>query len=91
MVRGRRQEKKEAGEEERGRRMAGRVPMTSKTSLVERFRVSFRKLSKGGGGGGGGMMVKDVIKFHKCHLRGRDMLECVCVYVCVCAGFHTGF
>ena len=26
------------------------------------------------------MMVKDVTKFHKCHLGGRDMLECV--YVC---------
>ena len=53
-------------------------------------RVSFRKLSKGGGaiegicilrggGGGGGMMIIDVTKFHKCHLGGRGMLECVCV------------
>ena len=31
------------------------------------------------GGGGGGMMVKDVTKFHKCHLGGWGMLECVCV------------
>ena len=28
----------------------------------------------------GGMMVKDVTKFHKCHLGGWGMLECV--YVC---------
>ena len=28
----------------------------------------------------GGMMVKDVTKFHKCHLGGRSILECV--YVC---------
>ena len=34
-------------------------------------------------------MVKDVTKFHKRHLGGRDMLECVCV--CVCAVFHIGF
>ena len=33
------------------------------------------------------MMVKDVTKFHKQHLGGRGMLECMCV----CAGFHTGF
>ena len=25
------------------------------------------------------MMVKDVTKFHKRHLGGRGMLECVCV------------
>ena len=31
------------------------------------------------------MVVKDVTKFHKCHLGGRGMLECVC------AGFQTGF
>ena len=37
--------------------------------------------------GGRGMMVKDVTKFHKHHLRG--MLECVCV--CMCSGFRTGF
>ena len=43
------------------------------------------KMSKGGGATGGiwtlglGMMVKDVTKFHKCHLRGRGMLMCVCV------------
>ena len=34
-------------------------------------------------------MVNDVTKFHKRHLGGQSMLECVCV--CVCAGFHTGF
>ena len=28
------------------------------------------------------MMVKEVTKFHKCHLEGWDMLECVCVCVC---------
>ena len=33
------------------------------------------------------MMVKDVTKFHKCHLGVQGMLE----YVCVCGGFHTGF
>ena len=32
----------------------------------------------GGGGGGGLMMVKDATRFHKCHLEGRGMLECVC-------------
>ena len=32
-------------------------------------------------------MVKDVTKFHKCHLGHRDMFDCVCV----CAGFHKGF
>ena len=40
----------------------------------------------GGGGGnwgnlgfkGGGMMVTDVTKFHKSHLVGRGILECVC-------------
>ena len=39
-------------------------------------RISFRKISKGGWGGnwrnqdfkGGAMIVKDVTKFHKCHL-----------------------
>ena len=36
---------------------------------------SFRKLSKGGGGG---MMVKDVTKFHKRHLRDWGMFEYVC-------------
>ena len=40
------------------------------------------------GGRGGGMMVTDVSKFHKRHLGGWGMLECVCV--CVCR-FHTGF
>ena len=30
-------------------------------------------------------MVKDATKFHKYHLGGQGMLECVC------AGFHTGF
>ena len=30
------------------------------------------------------MMVKDVTKFHKCHLGGQVLLEW-------CAGFHTGF
>ena len=35
-------------------------------------------------GRGGGMMVKNVTKFHKRHLGGRGMLECVCVCVCVC-------
>ena len=39
----------------------------------------------------GCMMVKDVTKFHKCHLGDQDMLEYVCVCVCVCAGFHSGF
>ena len=34
-------------------------------------------------GGGGGMMVKDVTKFHKCHLGG-------CLNVRVGAGFHRG-
>ena len=29
--------------------------------------------------GEGGMMVKDVTKFHKCHLGNRDMLACMCV------------
>ena len=53
------------------------------------YRVSFRELSKGGGGGGGatggtqilkgGMAVIDVTKFHKSHLVGRAMLECVSV------------
>ena len=33
----------------------------------------------------GGMMVKDVTKFHKHHLGGRGMLECVC------AGIYTTF
>ena len=32
------------------------------------------------------MMVKEVAKFHKRHLGGRGMFECVVV----CAGFHTG-
>ena len=38
------------------------------------------------------MMVEDVTKFHKCHLRGQGMLECVCVCVC-CAvqGFKQDF
>ena len=31
------------------------------------------------------MMVKDVTKFHRRHLGGRVMLECVC------AGSHRGF
>ena len=31
------------------------------------------------------MMVNDMTMFHKRHLGGRGMLECVC------AGFHTGF
>ena len=32
----------------------------------------------------GGMMVKDLTKFHKCHLGGggRGILECVCVCLC---------
>ena len=29
-------------------------------------------------------MVKDVTMFHKHHLGGGGMLECVCVCVCVC-------
>ena len=46
---------------------------------------NWRNLDFKRGGGGGGMMVTDVTKFHKCHLMGRGMLECVCV----CAGFYT--
>ena len=63
-------------------------------SAILPYRVSFRKLSKWGstggiwilrgGGGGGGMMVRDVIRFHKSHLVGWSMLECVCVGGCVC-------
>ena len=30
------------------------------------------------------MIVKDVTNFHKRHLGGGSMLECVCVCVCVC-------
>ena len=55
--------------------------------LYIQHKVSFRKLSKGGNWRNldfmGGMMVKDVTKFHKCHLGGRGMLECLCVHVCV--------
>ena len=34
-------------------------------------------------------MVKDVTMFHKRHLGGRGVLECVCV--CVCKGFIQDF
>ena len=34
------------------------------------------------------MMVKDVTKFHKRHLGGRGILECVC---CVCVRRYTEF
>ena len=62
-------------------------------------RVLFRKLSKGEGGGGdnwrnldfrggggGGKIIKDVTKFHNI-IWGVG----ICLSVCVCAGFHTGF
>ena len=26
------------------------------------------------------MVVKDVTKFHKCHLGGQGMFECMCVF-----------
>ena len=34
-------------------------------------------------------MGKDVTKFHKRHLGGRGMVQCVSV--CVCTGFYSGF
>ena len=38
-------------------------------------------------------MVKDVTKFHKCHLGGQGVCAwCVCgVCVCMRAGFYSGF
>ena len=68
------------------------VNFNVKNSLKTTTRVSFRKFSTGGSWRnldfkGRGMMVKDVTKFHKRYLEGRDMLKCVRV----CAWFHTGF
>ena len=62
--------------------------LTAATVSTTTHRVSFRKLSKGGNWrnldfkGGQGMIVKDVTKFHKRHLGGRGMLECVCACAC---------
>ena len=40
----------------------------------------------GGGGGQESMLVQNVTKFHKCFLGVR-----VCLNMCACAWFHTGF